>query len=200
MSAQKYGLYNKFVNIVPGYFQKIINMDVLLEILKYTLPSLVLLVVVIIFLRTWSRQEERRRNHEAKMTLKDDILPVRLQAYERIILFLERIAPESILLRLNRTGMSAVELQRELQNSIRNEYEHNLSQQTYISVEAWQKVLLARAQILKIINDSALELKEGASGATLGKLVLEKIMELKSPPSQAAIEFLKKEVNQLFLA
>lgn len=174
-------------------------MDTLLEILKFTLPSLILFFTIYLFLRTWSKQEEKRRKHEFNLQMKDDILPIRLQAYERIILFLERIAPESILVRLNRTGMTANQLQRELQSTIRHEYEHNLSQQTYVSNEAWQKVQIARNQILKIINDSASELKEEASGASLGKLVLERVMELKTPPSQAAIDFLKKEVNNLFI-
>ena len=200
MTTQKYCFNYKFVNIVHNYFQKIINMNVLLEILKYTIPSLILFFTVYFFLRTWSRQEDKRRLHEFNMHLKDDILPVRLQAYERIILFMERIAPESILVRLNRTGMTAKQLQSELQNSIRHEYEHNLSQQTYVSTDAWKKVQIAKNQILKIIKDSASELKEGASGASLGKLVLENVMELKTPPSQVAVNFLKKEVNDLFLS
>jgi len=175
-------------------------MVVFLDILKYTIPSLVLFFTVWLFLRTWSRQEDKRRRHEFNMHLKDDILPVRLQAYERIILFMERIAPESILMRMNRKGMTAEKLQTELQNSIRHEYEHNLSQQTYISTEAWQKVQTARNQVVKIINESAAELNEGASGASLGKLVLEKVMELKTPPSQVAVDFLKKEVHELFLS
>ena len=174
-------------------------MTTFLEILKYTIPSLVLFATIWLFLRTWSRQEDKRRNHEFNMHLKDDVLPVRLQAYERIILFMERIAPESILMRVNRKGMTAGQLQAELQNSIRHEYEHNLSQQTYISEEAWQKVQTARNQVVKIINESAAELKENATGATLGKLVLEKVMELKTPPSQVAVDFLKKEVNELFM-
>jgi hypothetical protein len=175
-------------------------MVVFLDILKYTIPSLVLFFTVWLFLRTWSRQEDKRRRHEFNLHLKDDILPVRLQAYERIILFMERIAPESILMRMNRKGMTAEKLQTELQNSIRHEYEHNLSQQTYISTEAWQKVQTARNQVVKIINESAAELNEGASGASLGKLVLEKVMELKTPPSQVAVDFLKKEVHELFLS
>lgn len=174
-------------------------MEILLEILKYTIPSLVLFFTVYFFLRTWSKQEEKRRKHEFNMHLKDDILPVRLQAYERIILFLERIAPESILMRIKRQGMTSAQLQAELQNTIRHEYEHNLSQQTYVSSDAWKMVQMARNHILKIVNDSAAELKEGASGATLGKLILEKVMELKTPPSQVAIDFLKKEVQDLFL-
>ena len=95
--------------------------------------------------------------------------------------------------------MSSRQLQSEIQNTVRHEYEHNLSQQTYISAEAWQKVQIAKNQILKIVNDAANELKEGASGASLGKLVLENIMELKTPPSQAAIDYLKQEVNELFM-
>ncbi|MDA3823046.1 MAG: hypothetical protein PF450_10625 [Bacteroidales bacterium] len=175
-------------------------MDVFLEILKFTIPSLIVFFTAYYFLRSWSQEEDKRRKHEFNMALKDDILPVRLQAYERSILFMERIAPESILMRLNRSGMSAKQLQTELQNSIRHEYEHNLSQQTYLSAEAWQKVQIARAQILKIISDSAAELKENASGSSLGKLILENVMELKTPPSQAAVNFLKKEVNDLFLS
>ena len=173
-------------------------MEVLLEILKYTLPSIILFLLAWYFLRTWSRQEEQRRKYELTLHMKDEILPVRLQAYERIILLLERIAPESILMRVKRQGMTASQLQAELQNSIRHEFEHNLSQQTYVSNDAWKMVLMAKNHIVKIINDSAGELKEGASGASLGKLILEKVMELKSPPSQVAIDFLKKEVNDLF--
>jgi hypothetical protein len=174
-------------------------MEILLEILKYTIPALILFFMVFFFLRTWSKQEDKRRKHEFNMHLKDDILPVRLQAYERIILFLERIAPESILMRIKRQGMTAAQLQAELQNTIRHEYEHNLSQQTYVSSESWKMVQMARNHVIKLINDSAGELKEDASGASLGKLILEKVMELKTPPSQVAIDFLKKEVQELFL-
>ena len=174
-------------------------MEILLEILKYTIPSLVVFFTTFYFLRTWSRQEDKRRNHEFNMQLKDEILPVRLQAYERSILFLERISPESILLRLNRNGMTSAELMAELQSTIRQEYEHNLAQQTYVSTEAWEKVQAAKNQIQKLINDSAAELKMDASSSSLGKLVLEKAMELKTPPSQAAIAFLKKEVQDIFM-
>ncbi len=174
-------------------------MEILLEILKYTIPALILFFTVYLFLKTWSKQEDKRRKHEFNMHLKDDILPVRLQAYERIILFLERIAPESILMRIRRQGMTAAQLQEELQNTIRHEYDHNLSQQTYVSSDAWKMVQMAKNHILKIINDSAGELKGEASGASLGKLILERVMELQTPPSQVAIDFLKKEVQELFL-
>jgi len=174
-------------------------MEVLIEILKYTIPALIVFFTTYIFLKTWSRNEEKRRGHEKNLQLKDDLMPVRLQAYERIILFLERTSPESVLIRLNKKGMSAQQLQNELQNTLRHEYEHNITQQTYVSTEAWQRVQMARNQTLKIISDAASELKEGASGSTLGKLILEKVMEHKAPPSQVAIEFLKQEVRELYM-
>lgn len=174
-------------------------MEVFLEILKFTLPSLILFFTVYFFLRTWSAQEDKRRKHEAGARLQDDLLPVRLQAYERIILFMERISPDSILMRINTKDITAEQLLRELQNTIRHEYEHNLTQQTYVSDEAWKKALAAKNMILKIFAESYTQLSKGASGSALGKVALENVMEYKTPPTQAAIEFLKKEVKELFM-
>jgi hypothetical protein len=173
-------------------------MDTLLEILKYTLPSLLLLMALWIMLRTWSRSEERRRKGEFNMHLSDEILPVRLQAYERIILLLERISPDSMILRVSRPDFTARQLQQELLTSITSEFEHNLAQQTYVSTEAWEKVKTAKNQIIHLINETAGEVKADAKGPTLGKLILERLTELKNPPSQVAIEVLKQEVKSLF--
>jgi hypothetical protein len=173
-------------------------MDALLEILKYTLPSVILLLTVWIMLRTWSRNEDKRRKNEFNMHLSDEIMPVRLQAYERIVLLLERISPESILLRVSRPDYSAKQLQQELLTGITSEFEHNLAQQTYVSTEAWEKVKSAKNQVIQLINECAAELKADAKGPTLGKLVLESLAELKTPPSQVAIDFLKQEVKSLF--
>ena len=173
-------------------------MDALLEILKYTLPSVVLLLTVWIMLRTWSRNENQRRKNEFNMHLSDEVMPVRLQAYERIILLLERISPESILLRISKPDHSAAQLQKELLLNITSEYEHNLAQQTYVSTEAWDKVKSAKNQVIQLINECAGEVKADAKGPTLGKLILENLAELKNPPSQVAIDFLKQEVKSLF--
>lgn len=174
-------------------------MDVLPEVLKYTIPALVILLTVWIMLRSWTRNEERRRKSEFNRHISDEILPVRLQAYERIILLLERISPESLVLRVSRNEYSARQLHQELLGSITSEFEHNIAQQTYVSAEAWEKVKAARNQVINLINDAAAEVKPDAPGTTLGKLVLERLAELKPPPSQVAIEFLKQEVKtQLF--
>lgn len=173
-------------------------MDTLLEILKYTIPSILLIIALWLMLRTWSRNEDQRRKKDFNMHLSDEVLPVRLQAYERIILFLERISPESIILRISRPDQSARQLQQELLTGITSEFEHNMAQQTYVSTAAWEKVKAAKNQIIQLINECAAEVKVDAKGTTLGKLILERLTELKNPPSQIAIDYLKQEVKTLF--
>jgi hypothetical protein len=174
-------------------------MEVFLEILKYILPATIVLLTVWIMLRTWSRNEDKKRKNEFNMHIMDDLLPIRLQAYERIILFLERISPDSLVIRTSRPELNARQLQAELLTSITQEFEHNLAQQTYVSNEVWDKVKQAKNQNIKLINEAASELKADASGQTLGKLILERLTELNSPPSRAAIDALKQEVRTLFL-
>lgn len=174
-------------------------MEAVLEILKYTIPALVVFLTVLIMLRTWSKNEDRRRKAEFNMHLSDEVLPVRLQAYERCILLLERISPDSMILRLSRNEYSAHQLRQELLGSITSEFEHNIAQQTYVSTEAWEKMKMAKNQIINLVNDTAREVKPDAQGTTFGKLLLERLTELKNPPSQAAIDFLKQEVKTLFL-
>ena len=173
-------------------------MEALLEILKYTLPALIVFLTVLVMIRQWSRNEDKRRKSEFNMHLTDDVLPVRLQAYERSILLLERISPESMILRVSRSDFSARQLQQELLSNITSEYEHNIAQQTYVSTEAWDKIKSAKNQVINLVNETAKEVKPDAPGPTLGKLILERLTELKNPPSQVAIDYLKQEVKTLF--
>ncbi|MEN8203647.1 MAG: hypothetical protein ABFS28_13705 [Bacteroidota bacterium] len=174
-------------------------MEVLLEILKYTLPALIVFFTVWVMLRAWSKNEDKRRKSEFNMHITDEILPIRLQAYERSILLLERISPDSMIMRISRNEYTARQLQQELLTSITSEFEHNIAQQTYISTEGWEKIKTAKNQVINLINDTAKEVKPDAKGPTLGKLILERLTELNNPPSQVAIDFLKEEVNLLFL-
>lgn len=169
-----------------------------LEILKYTLPSIVVFLTSFFILRLYLRNEERKRRFELSLSHKDNVLPLRLQAYERLILYLERISPDSIVMRFKDSRLSVVELQNELVNVVRTEFDHNLSQQTYISIQAWELIKGARADTIKLINESAVELKSGDPGLNLSKRIIEKAMELPNAPNYPAIQFLKKEVNELF--
>ena len=104
-----------------------------------------------------------------------------------------------MVLRLSRNDFTTRQLLQELLTSITTEFDHNIAQQTYISTEAWEKMKAAKNQVINLINDTVKEVKPDAPGSTFAKLILERLTELKNPPTQVAIDFLKEEVKLLFL-
>ena len=172
-------------------------METLSDLLKITLPALIVFFTAWILLRNLIRNDQDKRRQDLILQNSRTIIPIKLQAYERIILFLERISLESLLVRVSSTNMSASQLHSALVTTIRSEYEHNLSQQIYMSPQAWEVVRNARSNMIKIINSEAEKMPASASGMNLGKLLLEKIMELEKEPTRAAIEYVKGEVSRM---
>jgi len=173
---------------------------IILEILKYTLPSVVVFLTAYYLLKQQNERElARMENEERKETRKknaDIILPIRLQAYERLILFLERIHPHQLIVRHNNPAFSSFQFQTILIKSIRDEYEHNLSQQLYVSSKAWSKVQQAKEECIKQINFAASKLDSQAKASDLGALVINGFSELPTSPIQDAIKQLKAEVQK----
>jgi hypothetical protein len=79
------------------------------------------------------------------------VTPIRLQAYERVALFLERINPNSLVMRMHKPGMSARQLQSDLLQIVRAEFEHNMAQQIYMSPAAWKAIRAAKEETIKIL-------------------------------------------------
>jgi hypothetical protein len=170
----------------------------MLEVLKYTVPSLVVFLVVYYIIHSYFEDQERKRSMKSALKNRKIMTPLRLQAYERIILFLERISPESLILRIGQPGMTSKDLQTEMLTVIRAEFEHNLSQQLYLSNEAWEMVKSARSNTVKLINLMSEKVQGDAIYLTLSTAILEEIMEAECTPSSKAIDFLKNEVQKLF--
>jgi len=173
-------------------------MPEVLEILKYTLPALIVFITVFFMMRSMVTSEEQRRNMELTTASQKTVLPIRLQAYERIIILLERISPDSIINRVNQVNKTSKQYRAELLNAIKSEFEHNLSQQVYVSHNAWEAVKNARANMINIINNASQQVKPDASALTLSNKILEILMELTTPPNAAAIDLVKKEAQQFF--
>lgn len=173
-------------------------MNEILEILKYTLPSFIIFLTVYVMMYYHFRSDDRKRRIEMTLANQKTILPIRLQAYERVTLFLERISPESMIMRLVLSDMTAKQLQSELLATVRAEFEHNLSQQVYISPEAWEKIKHARSNTISLINSAAEQIEAKASALTLSKTILDMMMEHKSTLTAQALDYLKKEVQELF--
>ena len=136
---------------------------------------------------------------EIKASLHKDVLPLKLQAYERLTIFLERISPANLILRVHKNGMSARYLQNELVNAIRSEYEHNLSQQIYVSNTCWEVVKNAKEEMIKFVLTAGSKLDESSGGVDFSRLFLEIAGSVEKLPTSIALEVLKAELRQLQL-
>jgi hypothetical protein len=173
-------------------------MNMIVEILKFTLPSIVVAGLAYFIIEQFLEKEKALHQHQLKLDMQKTILPVRLQAYERLILLLERISPANLILRVSEHGMSAAQLQSSLTQALREEFDHNLSQQVYVSAKAWEDVKSAREELIRMINTAASLLPEDATGADLAAEVLTLSLQSGKQPLQFAIDQLKQEFNANF--
>jgi len=173
-------------------------METLFEVLKYTLPSLIVFGTSYLIIRSFLETDQKKRKMELRMANLKTITPIKLQAYERLTLFLERISPESIIMRIMEPKMSSAQLQSALLKVIRAEYEHNLSQQIYISAQAWAVIKTSKEQTVKLINSCMDKVDRDSPAINLSKTILESTVTLSSSPTQPAIDFLKGEIQQVF--
>ncbi|MDO7874193.1 hypothetical protein Q5H93_05565 [Hymenobacter sp. ASUV-10] len=170
------------------------------DLLKIVLPALVVAGAIYLLFQRFLEQEQQRRLVELRLKNADTTLPLRLQAYERIVLLLERISPNNILVRLSSAGQTAQEYHRLLQHEIRAEFEHNISQQLYVSPDAWAAVKEAKETVLTMINHAYHNLQNPTQtrGTELAKRVLEGMMTDAADPVDNALLVVKQEALRLF--
>ena len=132
---------------------------------------------------------------ELKKEQMKELTPLKLQAYERLTLFLDRVSPDNLVVRLSKRGQSAAQLRAELVGTISGEYNHNISQQIYVSDDAWKMIQAVKEQIIGLVEQCYSECAEGESGPQLGKRILTRLMEQNAAPTQNAIHLLKKEIE-----
>ena len=177
---------------------ELILMDALIEFGKIIIPASLVLYAVFLTVRSFIAKEIELKRLEIRTRSIETILPARLQAYERMTLFLERIAPQNLLIRLNNPGYSARDFQKILLDEIRNEYNHNVSQQVYMSEEVWNQVRNAKEDLIIAINDSASQLPADANSIDLSKKIFEAVMNKNVDLITHALIELRKEIQQTF--
>ncbi|SDJ91078.1 hypothetical protein SAMN05421823_101398 [Catalinimonas alkaloidigena] len=173
-------------------------MEVFVEFLKILLPAAVVLYGMYLTVQSFLSKETEKRLIEIRSRNTETIIPVRLQAYERICLFLERISPHNLVLRVNNPAYNALQLQQRMVADIREEYNHNLSQQVYMSDEAWLFVKNAMEEVIGLINTAASEIEKEAPAVELAKHIFEKIVSRQEDPTSRALHFVKDEIRQIF--
>jgi hypothetical protein len=172
-------------------------MKIIADILMITIPALIVFFTAWVLLRNLMRNDQDKRRQELILQNSRTVTPIKLQAFERIVLFLERISLESLIVRVSNPDMTASQLHTALLNNIRNEFEHNLSQQVYMTPQAWEVVRNARSGIIKIINTEAEKMKPEATGLDLSRQLLQSLVAIEKEPTRVAIDFLKGELSRL---
>ena len=156
-------------------------------------------VVYMLVKRYFDNQQKQQllqiKMDERKETLRA-VTPIRLQAYERMALFLERIAPGSLVLRCWQPGMDLKLLQGVMTKNIRDEWEHNLSQQVYLTPALWTRIREAKDEMINLVNSSAVSLTDESDPTRLAASIFASAAQ--HSPSDDALEALSNEVHELF--
>ena len=169
----------------------------MVEILKYCIPALCVLLATWLIMRQFYKAEAEKRLWELKRLAQKEISPVRLRAYERLALLLERTTPEHMLLELKLGEMTVLQVQQHLVRTIRMEYEHNASQQVYVSEEVWGMVLNSKEQTVVFVNTIAQQLPSESTALDYAKTLITAYATNGDTPNELALQALKKEAQTL---
>ncbi len=168
---------------------------VVLAIVIVALASIIFLVLN--FNKKINFSESLAVQGELRKQRQEFFLSHRMEAYQRAILYMERIHPVAIVMRMNQQQMNAVLFQSLLLKAIRDEYDHNVAQQMFISPNAWHMLKNAKEETVKLINVGASELPADASSSDLAKAIITLTADINPLPSEIAIDALKAEFQQL---
>jgi hypothetical protein len=149
-------------------------------------------------IKSFITKEHKLKLIETKMMMQKELLPLRLQAYERLALYLERISPNVMMINHHEPGMTVLEFQQKLLEMLRTEFEHNFSQQIYVSANAWNITRNAKEEVARLINSAASTLDAEAPSYQLSKKVFDTMLENEDFPTHRALMAVKAEVAHLF--
>lgn len=168
----------------------------IIELLAYTLPSLITGAVAYYFFDLHTKNEEGRRRYLLNKEAQKNALPLRLQAFERMALFLERISPTKLLTRITPISSNKNDYENYIIAQIEQEFEHNLTQQIYMSDECWTIIVTAKNATIQMIRKANMN-ERVVDADKLREVILSDLME-KQTPSSAALSYLKNEIGMLF--
>jgi len=171
-------------------------MNTLFQIALIVIPAGGIFLTVALFLKRQSEKEIRHLQIELKKERQNFFLPSRVESYQRAVLLMERIHPNSLVMRLHNPGLPAKGFQADLLKAIRDEYDHNVAQQIFISLPAWTMVKNSKEEIIKIINLAGTQC--GSTATDLAGKIFEIIGEVGTLPTEITVDYLKKELQELF--
>jgi hypothetical protein len=173
-------------------------METMLEILKYILPSLIVLAASYLIVQKFLVTTLKRKQLALLQETQGITIRMRLQAYERLALFAERINPRALIPRVYVSGMTVTDLQQALVFNIRGEFEHNLSQQIYVSANVWNTVRGVMEQEINMISNIAGQLKQDAPAKELHQRIVDFIVTTpEEQPTTVALQIINEEAKRV---
>ena len=172
------------------------NFDNLTTALIIIAPTFIVAGGMYMLIKNMLERDYRLKLLEARRLIQKDMLPLKLQAVERMVVFLERIQPENILFRILQPGMNVRDLQVDLLAAIRQEYEHNVSQQVYVSIQSWSLITKEKDDIIATVNLAADSMDKTEKAILLSQIILQR-SSAGNNFAGAAILSLKSEVDSL---
>lgn len=172
------------------------NPERIVDLFLFAIPSLITGLIAYYFFKEHTKNEDGRRRYLLHKDMQVTAMPLRLQAYERMAIFLERITPSKLLIRVAPLSSNKEDYESLLIASIEQEFEHNLSQQIYVTDDCWNIITAAKNATIQLIRKASL-LEKTATANKLREVVLMEMME-KRAPSDAALSFIKQEVSEMW--
>lgn len=173
-------------------------MELIADLLKILIPASLVLYGMFLTVQAFISKQLQEKELTIKQKLNGHTLPIQLQAFERLILFLERITPNQLLLRVQPRSVQVSDFLQLMLAEIREEYNHNLAQQLYVSHENWVKLTQAKDNLVATIQQAATEVPQDAAAIELSKKVMEKSLTDDDSAITLAIISLKEEAQSLF--
>ncbi len=168
--------------------------------LAFTIPSIMLFGIAYFFIQGWLKSQREIENFKTIRTLSNQTLPLKLQAYERLALFLERVKIDQIILRMRSHDLNAYDMSNLILITIQQEYEHNLSQQVYVSEQLWQIIHTAKEQNVHFVLNLQHQLSEGAGGTDFLDALGQAAEERQGDPLQTALKAIRIEAQKFISA
>ncbi len=170
-------------------------MEKIIESLHYAIPSLVSGVIAIYFFKEYAKSDDGLQKFRLLKEDKKLTTTLRLQAYERMTLFLERISPANLVFRIKAKNDNKQAYELSLIHTIEQEFEHNLAQQIYISNKCWNVISTAKNTTIQLVIDASKDINIINADA-LREAIIKKVVN-KQAPSDTALAFVKKEVSEI---
>jgi len=167
------------------------------QIIWVLAPIVIITVFTLIMVKWFLDHESKKRRQEFLMANGETILIQRLQAFERFSLFLERISPESLVLREQQKNMNAFQLQSHLLKTIRTEFNHNLAMQIYVPANTWELIRKAREEVSRLINTASTQVPPNVPSFELGRRIIEDAGTTANQSVSRALESIRRDIDEM---